>query len=55
MTTNKYPECEYCQFNDDENGICDFCEDADQYEPYEEDTLEDLKTMTQEFREKEAA
>jgi len=34
---NKYPDCESCAFGDGEApGICDMCDDGDQWEPMED-------------------
>lgn len=36
----RYEECEYCAFHNVEPGICDECDDASEFEPYEdEDSL----------------
>jgi len=37
----KYEECQWCAFHDVEPGICDECEDASEYQPSEEDELEE--------------
>ncbi|WP_374335494.1 hypothetical protein [Methyloversatilis sp.] len=35
---NQYPDCESCTFSDDSApGICDMCDEGDQWEPMEDD------------------
>ena len=36
----RFEECDYCVNNDNDTSQCDYCEDADRFEPYEdEDSL----------------
>jgi hypothetical protein len=41
MTTcNKYDDCESCAFGGQDHAICEECDDADQWEPGFEDSLD---------------
>ncbi len=35
-----YPECKHCRMKDDEPHVCDICDGADMFEPYESDNEE---------------
>lgn len=35
-----FPECEYCKFAEENEGVCDFCEDADQFEAFGDEDKE---------------
>ena len=37
MSEPRYPDCESCAFYNVEEAICDECDEADQWEPADED------------------
>lgn len=41
----KYPECEYCMNKEYDPLACDDCEDADNFEPYEEEEDSSVEEM----------
>jgi hypothetical protein len=38
--TDRFEECDYCQFNGEDEDVCEFCENADQFEPAADDYSE---------------
>jgi hypothetical protein len=38
--TDRYEDCVSCAFQGEDHPICDSCEDADQWEPADEDMLD---------------
>lgn len=51
----RYPDCEFCANHDNDPTVCDECQDADEFEPYDDDASLAAETIHFHPRLKEAA